>query len=118
MSSSRLIDLDGLRRANRGEVQPRLVALEIDSALACGSRSVRRTLRVRRSNFESTRLGSSVAASDPVQDHRRVVFRAVLPDEVVAVQQHVVTFSGRSTYACFLAVLAAPQSEPGLTRSG
>jgi hypothetical protein len=23
-----------------------------------------------------------------------------------------------TTYACFLAVLAAPQSEPGLTRSG
>ena len=33
-------------------------------------------------------LGSSVATSDPVQDRRRVVFRAVLPDEVAAVEQH------------------------------
>jgi hypothetical protein len=33
-------------------------------------------------------LGGFIAASDPVQDRRRVVFRAVLPDEVAAVEQH------------------------------
>src|SRR5260370_41513400 len=61
-------------------------------------------------SFDHRRMpsqGSSVAASDPIQDRRHVLFRAIPPDEVAAVEHH----GARSGQPPVL-VAQSPQTRP------